>query len=51
MKVDGDHGSIRAAWATDPGPELQILIGGCWVDAQDGARFRCFDPYAEQEWG
>jgi acyl-CoA reductase-like NAD-dependent aldehyde dehydrogenase len=51
MKCDGDHSSIRAAWAADSGPDLQMFIGGRWIDAADGARFRCFDPYAEQEWG
>ncbi|SCW69894.1 aldehyde dehydrogenase (NAD+) [Sphingobium faniae] len=51
MKIDGNHAEIRAAWASDPGPVMQMFINGEWVDSSSGARFPCFDPYAEQAWG
>lgn len=51
MKVDGGHEAIRAAWASDDGPRMQMLVDGTWVDSEDDARFCCYDPYAEREWG
>lgn len=51
MLVDGGFEAIRAAWRSDPGPRMQMLIDGEWRDAQDDARFACYDPYAEQAWG
>jgi aldehyde dehydrogenase (NAD+) len=35
----------------DPETRYDMLIGGEWVQASDGATFRCVDPYEEAEWG
>ena len=42
---------LREKWAADAGPTTRMLIGGEWVDADDGARFACTDPFTGQEWG
>jgi aldehyde dehydrogenase (NAD+) len=41
----------RAKWATDPGPTMQMLIGGEWVASSDGRTFVCTDPFTGKDWG